>query len=65
MVFLDKVLLEPLEGASGGYPTVHWRRGQILKDLGRIPEARAAAELALVKDPKHPGAKRLLKDLKR
>jgi len=60
---LDQVLREPLEGGSGGYGTAHWRRGQILKNLGRKAEARAAAEAALRLDPKDPKAQRLLKEL--
>lgn len=60
LAFLDQVLKEPLEGGSGGYPAAHWRRGQILKDLGRPAESRAAAQEALKLDPAHPGAKRLL-----
>jgi len=60
---LDQVLREPLEGGTGGYGTAHWRRGQILKDLGRKAEARAAAEAALRLDPKDPKAARLLKEL--
>lgn len=60
---LDRVLREPLEGGSGGYPAAHWRRGQILKDLGRRGEARSAAQAALKLDPRHPGARRLLDSL--
>lgn len=60
---LDRVLQEPLEGGSGGYPATHWRRGQILRDLGRRDEARRAALAALALDPKHPGAGKLLEDL--
>jgi tetratricopeptide (TPR) repeat protein len=60
---LDQVLKEPLEGGSGGYATVHWRRGQILQALGRKAEAKAAAEAALRIDPKDAKAARLLKDL--
>lgn len=60
---LDRVLKEPLEGGCGGYPSAHWRRGQILKDLGRKAEARAAADAALKLDPKHPGARRLREEL--
>jgi hypothetical protein len=56
---LDQVLREPLEGGSSGYPGAWWRKGQILKDLGRGAEAMAAAEACLKLDPKHPGAKRL------
>ena len=60
---LDQVLREPLEGGSGGYGAAHWRRGQILKDLGRKTEAKAAGEAALRLDPKDPKPARLLKDL--
>jgi tetratricopeptide (TPR) repeat protein len=60
---LDQVLREPLEGGSGGYSAAHWRRGQILKALGRKDEARAAAEAARQLDPNDPKAARLLKDL--
>lgn len=61
---LDQVLREPLEGGSGGYGTAHWRRGQVLRDLGRKAEARAAAQAALRIDPKDTKAKRLLEDLR-
>lgn len=60
---LDRVIAEPLEGGSGGYATAHWRRGQVLQDLGRTDEARNAAQQALAVDPKHPGARKLLSDL--
>jgi tetratricopeptide (TPR) repeat protein len=60
---LDRVLREPLEGGTGGYAAAHWRRGQILKTLGRKEEARAAARAALALDPKDPKAARLLKEL--
>jgi tetratricopeptide (TPR) repeat protein len=60
---LDQVLREPLEGGTGGYGTAHWRRGQVLKALGRKAEARAAAEAALRIDPKDSKAARLLKEL--
>ena len=60
---LDQVLREPLEGGTGGYGSAHWRRGQILKTLGRKDEARAAAKAALQLDPKDPKARGLLKDL--
>jgi tetratricopeptide (TPR) repeat protein len=63
LAYLDKVLREPLEGGSGGYPAAHWRRGQILKDLGRREEARMAAQAALKLDAKHPGARKLLESL--
>lgn len=65
LAYLDQVLREPLEGGSGGYPAAHWRRGQILRDLGRREDARLAAEAALALDPKHPGARRLREDLDR
>jgi tetratricopeptide (TPR) repeat protein len=60
---LDQVLREPLEGGTGGYGTAHWRRGQVLKELGRKGEARAAAQAALALDPKDSKAQRLMKDL--
>jgi tetratricopeptide (TPR) repeat protein len=63
LTYLDQVLKEPLEGGSGGYPAAHWRRGQILRDLGRREDARRAAEAALALDPRHPGARRLLDEL--
>jgi len=63
LAFLDQVLREPLEGGSGGLPAAHWRRGQILKDLGRKEEARTEAQAALKLDQKHKGAKRLLQEL--
>jgi len=63
LAFLDQVLREPLEGGSAGYPGAWWRKGQILKDLGRKQEAKAAAWEALKLDPKHPGAKRLMEGL--
>ena len=62
LAFLDQVLREPLEGGSAGYPGAWWRKGQILKDLGRRPEAKAAAWEALKLDPKHPGAKKLMEE---
>lgn len=65
LAFLDQVLKEPLEGGSGGYPTVHWRRGQVLRDLGLVAEARQAARAALALDPKQPGARKLLEELDR
>jgi len=61
---LDQVLREPLEGGSGGYGTAHWRRGQVLRALGRKDEARAAAQAALRLDPKDTKAKRLLEELR-
>ena len=57
---LDQVIREPIEGGSGGYPSAHWRRGQILLALGRKPEAHAAAQAALKLDSKHRGARELL-----
>jgi len=63
LAYLDRVLREPLEGGSGGYPAAHWRRAQILKDVGRKEEARLAAEAALKLDSKHPGARKLLESL--
>lgn len=61
---LNRLMTEPLEGGSGGAPALHWRRGQLLRDLGRREEARVAALEALKYDPRHPGAKRLLEMLK-
>ncbi|MCE1229340.1 MAG: tetratricopeptide repeat protein [Firmicutes bacterium] len=63
LAYLDQAVREPLEGGSGGLPSAHWRRGQILKALGRAAEARAAAQTALRFDPRHPGAKKLLEEL--
>jgi tetratricopeptide (TPR) repeat protein len=60
---LDQVTAQPLEGGTAGYAGAWWRRGQILKDLGRTDEAKAAARKALSYDPKHPGAKKLLQEL--
>jgi len=65
LVALDQVLREPLEGGSSGYPGAWWRKGQILRDLGRKDEARRAAQEALKLDPKHRGARELLADLAR
>ena len=64
LAFLDQVLREPLEGGCGGYGAAHWRRGQILRNLGRKAEARAAAQAALALDPKDTKAKRLLEELR-
>jgi tetratricopeptide (TPR) repeat protein len=64
LAWLGRVLAEPLEGGSGGYGTAHWRRGQILKDLGRKDEARQAAQEALRLDPKDSKAGRLMDDLR-
>lgn len=63
LAHLDRLLKEPLEGGSGGYPAAHWRRAQILQALGRHPEARAAAQEALKLDPKHPGARKVIEAL--
>jgi tetratricopeptide (TPR) repeat protein len=60
---LEQVLREPLEGGSSGYPGAWWRKGQVLRDLGRKDEARRAAQEALKLDPKHRGAKELLASL--
>ncbi|WP_005031333.1 tetratricopeptide repeat protein [Holophaga foetida] len=60
---LDQVLREPLEGGTGGYATAWWRKGQILKDLGRIDEAKAAADKALKIDAGHRGAKALAEEI--
>jgi hypothetical protein len=56
----EAALKLPMEGGSGGLAALHWRRGQILKDLGRGPEAQAAARAALALDPNHRGAQALL-----
>lgn len=63
LAMLEQALREPLEGGSGGYAAAHWRKGQILKDLGRKAEAKNSAWDALKVDSKHPGAKRLLEEL--
>lgn len=63
LAYLDQVASQPLEGGTGGYAAAWWRKGQILKDLGRADDARAAARKALTFDPKHPGAKKLLESL--
>jgi tetratricopeptide (TPR) repeat protein len=60
---LDQVLREPLEGGSSGAPGAWWRKGQILRDLGRKEEARRAAQEALRLDPRHRGARELLGEL--
>ena len=62
---LEQVLREPLEGGSSGYPGAWWRKGQILRDLGRKDEARHAAQEALKLDPKHRGARELLGNLEK
>ena len=59
----NQALREPMEGGSGGLATLNWRRGQILKDLGRPAEAQAAAQAALAVDPHHRGARKLLEAL--
>ena len=41
----------------------NWRRGQVLRDLGRKEEARAAAQAALRIDSKDTKAQKLLKEL--
>jgi tetratricopeptide (TPR) repeat protein len=63
MAALDQVMREPLEGGSSGYPGAWWRKGQILRDLGRKDEARRAAQEALKLDPKHRGARELMDSL--
>lgn len=62
---LDQVLLEPLEGGAAGLPGAWWRRGQILRDLGRMAEAKQSARTALRLDPRHRGARALLAQLDR
>jgi tetratricopeptide (TPR) repeat protein len=61
---LEQVLREPLEGGASGYPGAWWRKGQILRDLGRPEEARRAAQEALKLDPRHRGARELLEKLR-
>ncbi|MDR0499468.1 MAG: tetratricopeptide repeat protein [Holophagales bacterium] len=63
LAFLEQAAKEPMEGGTGGYATLHWRRGQILKKLGRLDEARNAAKKALSYDYNHRGAKELLNEL--
>lgn len=63
LAFLDLAIRGPLEGGTGGPASAWWRKGQILKDLGRLPAAREAATRAEAMDPKHPGIKRLLEGL--
>ncbi len=60
---LEQVLREPLEGGSAGYAGAWWRKGQILKALGRPDDARHAAQEALKLDPGHRGARELLESL--
>ncbi|MBK9797963.1 MAG: tetratricopeptide repeat protein [Holophagaceae bacterium] len=62
---LEQVLREPLEGGSAGLPGAWWRKGQLLRDLGRKEEARKAAQEALKLDPRHRGARELTEDLDR
>lgn len=64
LVYLNQVLGEPIEGDCGGQAAAFWRKAQILKDLGRLKEAREAAEAGLKVDPKHPGASKLLKEIR-
>ncbi|MBS1784243.1 MAG: tetratricopeptide repeat protein [Acidobacteria bacterium] len=63
LAYLDQVTSQPLEGGTAGYAGAWWRKGQILKDLNRADEAKAAARKALTYDPNHPGAKKLLESL--
>ncbi|HET6329972.1 MAG TPA: hypothetical protein VFF76_04215 [Holophagaceae bacterium] len=63
LAYLDQVTAQPLEGGTAGYSGAWWRKGQILKDLGRTADAKAAALKALSYDPKHPGARKLLESL--
>lgn len=63
--FLDQAANEPLEGGTGGYATLHWRRGQILLGLKQFDEARQAALKALSYDSKHRGTKELLNTIGR
>lgn len=63
LAYLDQALREPLEGGTGGYASAWWRKGQILKNLGRIDEAKAAADRALKIDSGHRGAKNLKEEL--
>lgn len=63
LLALDQVLREPLEGGSAGYAGAWWRKGQILMALGRLEEARRAAQEALKLDPRHRGAKELQDNL--
>ncbi|MCL1908341.1 MAG: hypothetical protein FWG12_03115 [Holophagaceae bacterium] len=63
LAFLNQAADEPLEGGTGGYATLHWRKGQILMGLGRPTDAREAAMKALSFDSKHRGAKELLAEI--
>jgi tetratricopeptide (TPR) repeat protein len=62
---LNRVVAEPLEGGTGGHANAYWRRAQVLKSLGRLPEARKDVQAALSRDPNHSGAKRLLAELRK
>jgi tetratricopeptide (TPR) repeat protein len=64
MAFLDQAAKGPMEGGTGGYASVHWRRGQIFQALGQNEQAREAAQRALRFDSRHRGAKELLSALK-
>lgn len=64
LAYLEQALKEPIEGGTGGIAAVQWRRGQILKDLDRRGEALQAAQAALEADSRHPGARRLMEDLR-
>lgn len=64
LAFLDQALRGPLEGGSSGPASLWWRKAQILKELGRVQEAKNAALEALKVDPYHPGAGRLLAELR-
>jgi tetratricopeptide (TPR) repeat protein len=64
LAFLDQAAKEPMEGGTGGYASVHWRRGQILQALGLNTQAHDAALKALTFDSQHRGAKELLSALK-
>ncbi|MCL1894238.1 MAG: hypothetical protein FWG02_08405 [Holophagaceae bacterium] len=63
LALLDQAANEPLEGGTGGFATLHWRRGQILMGLNKIEPARMAALQALSFDSKHRGAKELLDNI--
>ncbi len=60
----EGALREPMEGGSGGLAALHWRRGQIFKDLGRISESQSEAQATLALDPRHRGAHALLESQK-
>jgi tetratricopeptide (TPR) repeat protein len=63
LAFLAEAAEEPLEGGTGGYAQVHWRMGQILKDMGRPDEAMKAAKEALRHNPGNKGARELMDSL--